>query len=180
MSFEKTLVIIKPDLATRVNQDAIFREILTRIERKGLNGNGKRFPAPIEIWRNHYIEHAKLDHYDDMCERMANKPVWVFIINGPHAIANMRVLIGKYDCSTPGTIRGDMGIDTQNNLIHGSADAASAAREVALWSDYIDNVILPAEKRANEAVIAAEKAANVPAPDNIAQPADLPSMEQPD
>jgi nucleoside-diphosphate kinase len=37
--------------------------------------------------------------------------------------------------SSPGTIRGDFGIDMGRNLIHGSANLEDAAREVSLFFD---------------------------------------------
>jgi nucleoside-diphosphate kinase len=33
----------------------------------------------------------------------------------------------------PGTIRGDLGIETTENLVHGSDSPESAAREIALF-----------------------------------------------
>jgi nucleoside-diphosphate kinase len=46
----------------------------------------------------------------------------------------MRKLNGATNPSeaTPGTIRGDFGIETGRNVVHGSDSAASAAREIAL------------------------------------------------
>ena len=35
--------------------------------------------------------------------------------------------------AAPGTIRGDLALDTQDNLVHGSDSPESAAREIALW-----------------------------------------------
>ena len=35
--------------------------------------------------------------------------------------------------SAPGTIRGDLGIEVTENLIHGSDSAESAAREIGIW-----------------------------------------------
>ena len=37
--------------------------------------------------------------------------------------------------ATPGTIRGDFGIDIGRNLVHGSDSVESAEREVALFFD---------------------------------------------
>ena len=39
----------------------------------------------------------------------------------------------KPEASAPGTIRGDFAIDIGRNVIHGSANAEDAAREIALW-----------------------------------------------
>ena len=52
------------------------------------------------------------------------------------AVAAFRQLAGGTDPvekATPGTIRGDFGLETQFNLVHGSDSAESAAREIALW-----------------------------------------------
>jgi len=35
--------------------------------------------------------------------------------------------------ATPGSIRGDMALDTGHNLVHGSDSPETASREVALW-----------------------------------------------
>ena len=54
----------------------------------------------------------------------------------PRAVAAFRQLAGgtdPVDNATPGTIRGDFGLETQFNLVHGSDSADSAKREIALW-----------------------------------------------
>jgi nucleoside-diphosphate kinase len=51
-------------------------------------------------------------------------------------VAAFRQLAGGTDPvekASPGTIRGDLGLETQFNLVHGSDSPASAAREIALW-----------------------------------------------
>ena len=35
--------------------------------------------------------------------------------------------------AAPGSIRGDLALDTGHNLVHGSDSAETAARELALW-----------------------------------------------
>ena len=58
------------------------------------------------------------------------------ILEGPRAVAAFRQLAGGTDPvekAMPGTIRGDFGLETQFNLVHGSDSADSAAREIALW-----------------------------------------------
>ena len=45
------------------------------------------------------------------------------VVEGPRAIAAFRQLAGGTDPvekATPGTIRGDYGLETQYNLVHGS------------------------------------------------------------
>ncbi len=58
------------------------------------------------------------------------------ILEGPRAVAAFRQLAGGTDPvekAVPGTIRGDLGLETQYNLVHGSDSAESAAREIELW-----------------------------------------------
>ena len=57
------------------------------------------------------------------------------VFEGPDAVAVCRKLIGQTHSreAGPGTIRGDLGISRQFNLVHGSDSAESAQREIALW-----------------------------------------------
>jgi nucleoside-diphosphate kinase len=57
-------------------------------------------------------------------------------VEGPRAIAAFRQIAGGTDPvekAVPGTIRGDLALVTQDNLVHGSDSPESAAREIALW-----------------------------------------------
>ncbi len=47
----------------------------------------------------------------------------------------VRTMMGPTNPATaaPGTIRGDLGIEMQQNLIHGSDSAESARREIAIF-----------------------------------------------
>jgi nucleoside-diphosphate kinase len=53
---------------------------------------------------------------------------------GRNAVAIARTLIGATNPSdaSPGTIRGDFGIDIGRNVIHGSDSDESATREIAI------------------------------------------------
>ena len=58
------------------------------------------------------------------------------VLQGPRAVAAFRQIAGGTDPvekASPGTIRGDLGLETQFNLVHGSDSPESAAREIALW-----------------------------------------------
>ena len=58
------------------------------------------------------------------------------MLEGPRAIAAWRQLAGGTDPvekAAPGSIRGDFGLETQFNLVHGSDSEESAASEIALW-----------------------------------------------
>ena len=84
----------------------------------------------------HYAEHEGKPFYGDLLDFITSGPVVAAIVEGPRAIAAWRQIAGGTDPvekATPGTIRGDFALETQNNLVHGSDSPESAAREIALW-----------------------------------------------
>jgi nucleoside-diphosphate kinase len=56
-------------------------------------------------------------------------------VSGREAVPVVRALMGATDpaVSAPGTIRGDLGLEITENLVHGSDSPASAKRELALF-----------------------------------------------
>ena len=61
---------------------------------------------------------------------------WSAWCRGTAAIAAFRQLAGGTDPvekAATGSIRGDFGLETQFNLVHGSDSPESAAREIGLW-----------------------------------------------
>ncbi len=130
---ERTLVLIKPDGVQR----GVIGEIITRIERKGLTLVALELKhVDEELARAHYAEHAERPFFGELVEFITSSPVVAAILEGPRAIAAFRQLAGgtdPVDKATPGTIRGDFGLETQYNLVHGSDSAESAAREIGLW-----------------------------------------------
>lgn len=130
---ERTLILIKPDGVQR----RVVGDIISRIERKGL------IIAALELKnvsdalaRAHYAEHADKPFFGSLLEFITSGPVVAAVLEGPRAIAAFRQLAGGTDPvekATPGTIRGDLGLETQFNLVHGSDSPESAAREIELW-----------------------------------------------
>ena len=89
-----------------------------------------------ELAGSHYAEHQGKPFFGSLLEFITSGPVVAAIVEGPRAIAAFRQLAGGTDPvekATPGTIRGDFGLETQLNLVHGSDSAESATREIALW-----------------------------------------------
>lgn len=130
---ERTLVLIKPDAVAR----GYVGEILSRIERKGLTISALELrTAPTDVAASHYAEHEGRPFYPSLLEFITSGPLVAAIVEGPRAIAAFRQLAGGTDPvekAVPGTIRGDFGLETQENLVHGSDSAESAEREIALW-----------------------------------------------
>lgn len=130
---EQTLVLIKPDGVQR----GVVGEIVTRIERKGLTLVALELKHVDEaLARAHYAEHSERPFFGELVEFITSGPVVAAILQGPRAVAAFRQLAGGTDPvekATPGTIRGDFGLETQFNLVHGSDSPESAAREIGLW-----------------------------------------------
>ncbi|MGU3411604.1 nucleoside-diphosphate kinase [Microbacterium sp. M1A1_1b] len=134
--FEETLVLVKPDGVAR----QLTGEILRRIEAKGYEiVDLKMLTAPRDLLDAHYEEHQGKPFFEPLVEFMQSGPVVAVRVAGNGAIAGFRSLAGTTDptSAAPGTIRGDLGRDwglkVQQNLVHGSDSAESAARELGLW-----------------------------------------------
>ena len=130
---ERTLVLIKPDGVQR----RVVGDIISRIERKGLTVVALELKSVDDaLARAHYAEHADKSFFGSLLEFITSGPVVAAVLEGPRAIAAFRQIAGGTDPvekATPGTIRGDLGLETQFNLVHGSDSAESAAREIQLW-----------------------------------------------
>lgn len=130
---ERTLVLIKPDGVER----RLIGEIIGRIERKGLVIEALELRSVSkELATQHYVEHDGKPFFESLLDFITSGPVVAAIVQGPRAIAAFRQIAGGTDPvekATPGTIRGDFGLETQLNLVHGSDSTDSAKREIALW-----------------------------------------------
>jgi nucleoside-diphosphate kinase len=130
---ERTLVLIKPDGVQR----RLIGEIISRIEAKGLTVVALELKTVSDdLARAHYAEHEGKPFFPSLLEFITSGPVVAAILEGPRAVAAFRQLAGGTDPvekAIPGTIRGDLGLETQFNLVHGSDSADSAAREIDLW-----------------------------------------------
>ncbi|MEU4316394.1 nucleoside-diphosphate kinase [Nocardia sp. NPDC024068] len=130
---EQTLILIKPDGVAR----GCVGEVLNRVERKGLTIAALELKQVSgELARAHYAEHAEKPFFGSLIEFITSGPVVAAVLEGPRAIAAFRQLAGGTDPvekAAPGSIRGDLGLETQSNLVHGSDSPESAKREIALW-----------------------------------------------
>lgn len=129
----RTFFMIKPDGVER----GLVGTIIDRIERKGLKIVAMDLRmVPQETAAAHYAEHAERPFYNDLLEFITSGPVVAGVLEGPRAIEAWRQIAGGTDPvekATPGTIRGDFGLETQLNIVHGSDSDESAAREIGLW-----------------------------------------------
>ena len=129
---ERTLVLIKPDGVAR----GLVGEVLGRIERKGFRLVALEMRILTrEIATAHYGEHVGKPFFDSLVTFITGGPLVAAVIEGPEAISSWRTMMGATNPANaaPGTIRGDLATETQNNVTHGSDSPESAAREIALF-----------------------------------------------
>jgi nucleoside-diphosphate kinase len=129
---ESTLLIIKPDAVRR----GLVGEIVGRVERKGLRIDELRtMRIDAALAERHYAEHRDKPFFAELVGFITSGPVVVAKLSGRQAVTVLRTLMGSTDpaASLPGTIRGDLGLEITNNLVHGSDSPAAAARELGLF-----------------------------------------------
>ena len=129
---ERTLVLIKPDGVAR----GLVGEVLGRIERKGFRIVAlEQRTLTAAVVEEHYGEHRDKPFFGDLVAFITSAPLVAAVIEGPDAILSWRAMMGATNPANaaPGTIRGDLATETQNNVTHGSDSPVSAAREIALF-----------------------------------------------
>ena len=128
-----TLVLCKPDAVER----GLVGEILGRFERKGLRIAAARLlQIDADLAARHYAEHVDKPFYPELRDFIGRSPTLALVLEGPEdTYAIVRTLMGPTNpaAAAPGTIRGDLGLEVTENLVHGSDSEASAAREIALF-----------------------------------------------
>jgi nucleoside-diphosphate kinase len=129
---ERTLVIAKPDAVQR----GLIGEILKRLETRGLKMVGlKMMAVSQELAREHYAVHTGKSFFEPLISYITSAPVVVAVFEGKDAVAAVRSTVGATNpvLATPGTIRGDLGMEIGRNLVHASDSAESSKSEIALW-----------------------------------------------
>ena len=130
---DQTFIICKPDAVER----GLVGEILARFERRNLKlARVELRHIDEQTARTHYAEHDGKPFFADLVTFITSGPAVLAVIEGPEDTWQVvRTMMGATNPrnSAPGTIRGDLGIEFTENLIHGSDSAESAAREIALF-----------------------------------------------
>jgi nucleoside-diphosphate kinase len=132
MAIERTLSIIKPDAVGNNN----IGEIYSRFEKNGLKIVGaKMLQLDDEKAGGFYAEHKERPFYNDLKSFMTSGPVIVSVLEGENAIAKHREIMGATNPAeaAEGTIRKDFASSIDENAVHGSDSAESAAREIAYF-----------------------------------------------
>ena len=129
---ERTLVIAKPDAVQR----GLIGEVISRIEKRGLQIVAMKMIQMDEaLARRHYGVHEGKPFFESLIQFITAAPVVVMVVQGPHAIEVLRRTMGTTDPvkADAGTIRADLALDVQRNLVHGSDGPETATQEVALF-----------------------------------------------
>jgi len=129
---QRTLIVFKPDAVQR----GIVGELLARFERRGFRIVAMRaLRVDRAMAEEHYAVHQGKFFFTDLVTTIAASPVVAAVLEGPHAIAAVRAMVGatRPHESAPGTIRGDYALVGLRNLIHASDAPETSASEIALW-----------------------------------------------
>ena len=132
MALQKTFVMVKPDGVRR----GLVGEVISRFERKGLRlTRARMLTIDADLAARHYAEHVAKPFYPDLAAFITSGPVLAMAWEGEEAVEVARAPMGVTDPkkAAPGTIRGDFGLVTTENIVHGSDSPASAERELGLF-----------------------------------------------
>ena len=128
----RTLILVKPDAYDR----GLTGEIVSRFERRGLRIHAiKRLHLSRETAELHYEEHRGKPFFEPLIDFITSGPLVAMILEGERAVEAARQAIGATDPveAAPGSIRGDLALETQRNLVHGSDSPESADRETSIF-----------------------------------------------
>ena len=129
---ERSLVLIKPDAIQR----GLAGTIVARLERRGLKIVAiKMLQMDKSLAQRHYAVHKNKPFFNDLVKFITSCPIIAAIFEGKNAAEVIRQTMGETNSAKalPGTIRGDLGIDLQYNLIHGSDSVENAAKEISIF-----------------------------------------------
>jgi len=132
MAVEQTLSIIKPDGV----QKNLIGEINSRFEKAGLEIVAARMmQLTKEQAQGFYAVHSERPFFNDLVSYMTSGPVMVQALRGENAIAKNREIMGATNPANadPGTIRADYAASIEENVVHGSDAAETAAQEIAYF-----------------------------------------------
>ena len=126
---ERTLSIIKPD-AVKQN---VIGQIINVFEQHGLRVLALKtlHLTPTQA-HGFYQEHHGKPFFDALVTFMTSGPIVVQVLEGDHAIAKNRELLGSTNPAdaAPGTLRAMFAASVTENAVHGSDSETSAVREI--------------------------------------------------
>jgi nucleoside-diphosphate kinase len=129
---QRTLLLVKPDGVQR----QLVGRVITRFEERGLKIVGlKLVHVDRSLAEEHYAVHREKPFFRGLVDFITSGPLVAAVLEGPNAIAVVRAMNGatRPHEAAPGSIRGDLAVETAQNLVHASDSPENAAAELALW-----------------------------------------------
>lgn len=129
---EQSYIMVKPDGVQR----GLVGEIISRFEKKGFLLKGlKLFQCSTDLAQEHYQDLKDKPFFPTLIDYITSGPVVCMAWEGVGVVASARKLIGATNPlqAEPGTIRGDLAVQTGRNVVHGSDSPDNGKREIALW-----------------------------------------------
>ncbi len=128
---EHTLILIKPDGVKK----GLIGEVILQFEKARLRLAAvkmlKLTDVILETW---YFHHKDKPFFPGLRSYMQQTPVVAVVLEGENAVSRVRDICGPTDSSKApkGTIRGDHGVNIQENVIHASDSPERAKEEMKL------------------------------------------------
>lgn len=129
---ERSLVLIKPDAMRR----GLAGTIINRLESQGLKLAAIRMlHLDKELAERHYAIHREKPFFEGLVRYITSAPIIASVFRGENAIEAIRGIMGPTDPAkaSAGTIRGDFGVDIEQNSVHGSDSPQNAEQEIKLF-----------------------------------------------
>ena len=134
MAIERSLILLKPDCLNGHHAG----EVIGRFEKSGFEIRATKLIALTDdLLKEHYAHIADRPFFPEIVEFMSSRPVLALVLEGENAVTAIRDLLGPTDSTQAptGTIRGDMGTTSMENICHASDSVENATIEVARFFD---------------------------------------------
>jgi nucleoside-diphosphate kinase len=132
MSVERTLSIIKPDGV----QKNLIGEIYGRFEKAGFEViAAKMIHLSKDQAEGFYAVHSERPFFNDLVSYMTSGPVMVQALQGENAVSKNRDIMGATNPAEAekGSMRADFAESIEENIVHGSDAAETAAVEIEFF-----------------------------------------------
>lgn len=129
---ERSLVLIKPDGTKR----GLTGAILARLEAQSLRLVALRMLCmDKQLAQRHYAVHRDKPFFKGLVDYITSEPIVAVVFEGEQAVDRIRKAMGPTDPAkaAKGTIRGDYGLNIEQNTVHGSDAVATAENEIRLF-----------------------------------------------
>ena len=126
---ETTLILLKPDTIER----SLIGHVIARLEAKGLKISWlKMMQLDDTIIEEHYDFLMDKPFFPNIKKYMTRTPIVAIAATGANAIPTVRMLTGATNPveALPGSIRGDLALSIDANIIHASDTSENAEIEL--------------------------------------------------